>query len=91
MSNRFESRLFGFIDMVVPQRKKPKPHLDKVDQIIDWKPFEAFLKKKLRRHWYAVSNPAFPALACDLLHMIREFHLKCEDVQRSRESWSEKL
>lgn len=62
MANRFETRLCGFLDMAVSVRKRPKSHLDKVDQIINWKPIDGFLKKKLRRHKDAVGNPAYPAL-----------------------------
>jgi hypothetical protein len=48
LANRFETRLCGFLDLAVSVRKKPKSHLDKVDQIINWKPIEGFLQKKLR-------------------------------------------
>lgn len=62
MANRFETRLCGFLDLAVSVRKKPKSHLDQVDQIINWKPIESFLRKKLRRQKDAVGNPAYPAL-----------------------------
>lgn len=74
MSNRFESRLCGFLDMAVSVRKRPKSHLDKVDQIIDWKPIEGFLKKKLRRHKDAVGNPAYPALGMFKALLLQRWH-----------------
>lgn len=74
ISNRFESRLCGFIDMAVSVRKRPKSHLDKVDQIIDWKPIESFLKKKLRRHKDAVGNPAYPALGMFKVLLLQRWH-----------------
>jgi IS5 family transposase len=74
VSNRFESRLCGFLDMAVSVRKRPKSHLDKVDQIIDWKPIEGFLKKKLRRHKDAVGNPAYPALGMFKVLLLQRWH-----------------
>lgn len=74
MSNRFESRLCGFLDLAVSARKRAKTHLDKVDQIIEWKPIEGFLKKKLRRHKDAVGNPAYPALGMFKVLLLQRWH-----------------
>ena len=63
MSNRFEKPKMGFLDLAVEHGKKAKTFLDDVDRVIDWKPIEKFLKKKLRRHKDAVGNPAYPPLA----------------------------
>lgn len=62
MSNRFEERRGGFLEMAISVRKKAKTFLDDVERVIDWRPIERFLKKKLRRHRDAVGNPAYPAL-----------------------------
>jgi IS5 family transposase len=62
LANRFETRLCGFLDLVVSMRKKPKSHLDKVDQIINWKPIAGFLRKKLHRQEDAVGDSAYLAL-----------------------------
>lgn len=63
MSNRFEKPGMGFLDLAVEHGKKAKTFLDDVDQVIDWRPIERFLKKKLRRSKDAVGNPAYPPLA----------------------------
>ena len=63
MSNRFEAKRGGFLEMAISARKKAKTFLDDVDQVVDWRPIERFLKKKLRRHSDAVGNPAYPPLA----------------------------
>lgn len=63
MSNRFEKRRGGFLDMAIEHRKKPKTFLDDVERIIDWRPIEKFLKKKLRRNKDATGNPAYPAVS----------------------------
>ena len=43
--------------------KKARTFLDDVELVIDWRPIEKFLKKKLRRDKDAVGNPAYPPLA----------------------------
>lgn len=53
----------GFLDLAVEHGKKAKTFLDDVDRVIDWRPIERFLKKKLRRSKDAVGNPAYPPLA----------------------------
>lgn len=50
MSNRFEKPGVGFLDLAVSHLKKAKTFLDNVEQIVDWRPIEKFLKKKLRRN-----------------------------------------
>ena len=62
MSNRFEKPAPGFLDLDVSGLKKAKTFFDDVDRIVDWRPMESFLRKKLRRHKDAVGNPAYPAL-----------------------------
>jgi IS5 family transposase len=63
LSNRFERPGVGFLDLAVSKLKRAKTFLDDVDKVIDWRPIEIFLKKKLRRHKDAVGNPAYPPLA----------------------------
>ena len=74
MANRFESRRGGFADMAAASRRHRKTFLDDIDQIMDWKPFEGFLKKKLRRHRDAVGNPAYPALGMFKILLLQRWH-----------------
>lgn len=74
MANRFEKRRGGFLDLAVAERKRPKSFLDDVDRVIDWKPIEVFLKKKLRRHRDAVGNPAYPALGMFKVLLLQRWH-----------------
>ena len=59
MSNRFDKPPPGFLDLAIEGGKKAKTFLDDVDQVIDWRPIERLLKKKLRRNRDAAGNPAF--------------------------------
>jgi len=63
LSNRFEKRRGGFLDMAIEHRKRPKTFLDHVEKVIDWRPVERLLKKKLRRNKDAIGNPAYPAVS----------------------------
>ena len=63
MPNRFDKPTPGFMDLAIENGKKAETFLDDVDQVIDWRPIETLLKKKLRRTQNAVGNPAYPALA----------------------------
>jgi IS5 family transposase len=74
VANRFETRRGGFADMAVASRKQPKTFLDDLDKIMDWKPIEGFLKKKLRRHQDAVGNPAYPALGMFKILLLQRWH-----------------
>ena len=74
MANRFETRRGGFADMAVASRKQPKTFLDDVNRIVDWKPIESFLKKKLRRHKDAVGNPAYPPLGMFKILLLQRWH-----------------
>ena len=74
MANRFESRRGGFADMAAASRRHRKTFLDDIDQIMDWKPFKGFLKKKLRRHRDAVGNPAYPALGMFKILLLQRWH-----------------
>lgn len=74
MSNRFETRRGGFADLAAANRKQYKTFLNDVDRVIDWKPIEGFLKKKLRRHKDAVGNPAYPALGMFKVLLLQRWH-----------------
>ena len=63
MANRFETRRGGFADLAAASRRHRRTFLDDIDQIMDWKPFEGFLKKKLRRHRDAVRLSDFPCMS----------------------------
>ena len=60
--------------MAVASRKQPKTFLDDVNRIVDWKPIESFLKKKLRRHKDAVGNPAYPPLGMFKILLLQRWH-----------------
>jgi len=52
----------GIADYVVARRKRKDCFLDEIDRLIDWKPLEKLLRKKLKRIVNAVGNPAYPPL-----------------------------
>jgi len=54
----------GVADYIIAHRRRRKDtFLDEIDRLIDWKPIEKLLAKKIRRNVNAVGNPAYPALA----------------------------
>ena len=61
MSER-SSKNPGIADYVVARRKHKDCFLDEIDRLIDWKPLEKLLRKKLQRVVNAVGNPAYPPL-----------------------------
>ncbi|MCB2187101.1 MAG: transposase [Deltaproteobacteria bacterium] len=63
MSNRFERSAGGFLDLAVSQLKKANTFLEDVDRVVDWRPMEKLLKKKLRRNKDALGTLAYPALS----------------------------
>jgi len=50
----------GIADYRVSLRKRKVTFLDEIDRIIDWKPLERLLNKRLKRQPDAVGNPAYP-------------------------------
>ncbi|MBF0481013.1 MAG: hypothetical protein HQK81_03595 [Desulfovibrionaceae bacterium] len=51
----------GVADYIVAHRRKRKEtFLDEIDRLIDRKPTEKLLTKKIRRNVNAVGNPAYP-------------------------------
>ncbi len=63
MSNRFERPSPGFLDLAVSQLKKAQTFLNDVDGLINWRPIEKELRKKLGGNTDATGNPAYPSLA----------------------------
>jgi IS5 family transposase len=61
LANRFDKK-GGFADMAAIQRKRSRTTPEKIDEIIDWRPIQKILDKKLERKANAVGNPAYPAL-----------------------------
>ena len=57
MSNRFDKPPPGFLDLAIEGGKKAKTFLDDVDQVIDWRPIERLLKKKLETVRFSVYEP----------------------------------
>ena len=49
-------------DYFLQHRKFKRTFLDDIEELVDWKPIQAFLNKKLKRKANAVGNPAYPAL-----------------------------
>lgn len=60
--------------MAAARRRRVETFLDDVDRIIDWKPIEGFLRKKLCRHKDAVGNPAYPALGMFKILLLQRWH-----------------
>lgn len=63
MSNRYERVGPGCLDLAVGHLKRPKSFFEDVDRLVDWRPREKSLKKKLRRNHDPIANPAYPPLA----------------------------
>ncbi len=49
-------------DYFMGRRRTKATFLDEINAVIDWKPIQTFLAKKLNRKANAVGNPAYPAL-----------------------------
>lgn len=54
----------GLGDYFLEHRRMKSTFLDEINELIDWQPINAFLRKKIRRKANAVGNPAYPLLAC---------------------------
>jgi Transposase and inactivated derivatives, IS5 family len=52
----------GFADIAYESRRQKPSFLDKVNEIIDWRPVDKVLKKALRRKKIAPGNVPYPAL-----------------------------
>lgn len=64
-------------DYFLEHRRTKPTFLDEIDQLIDWRPIDVFLRKKIKRKANAVGNPAYPALAMfKILLLQRWYNLK---------------
>lgn len=75
MANRFEQGSSGFLDLAVEHLKKAKSFLDDVERLVDWRPIEKILKKKLRRNHDAIGNPAYPPLAMFKVLLLQRWYV----------------
>lgn len=73
----------GIADYTAARRAKRKTtFLDEIDRIIDWKPLERLMNKRLKRSADAVGNPAYPALVMfKILLLQRWYNLSDEAVE----------
>ena len=74
----------GIADYRVSLRKRKVTFLDEIDRLIDWKPLERLMNKRLKRCADAVGNPAYPALLMfKVLLLQRWYNLSDEAVEES--------
>ena len=64
----------GIADYVVARRKHKDCFLDEIDRLIDWKPLEKLLRKKLQRVVNAVGNPAYPPLSMFKILLLQRWY-----------------
>jgi IS5 family transposase len=81
MANRFDHK-GGFADVAAIERKRTKTVPEKIDEIIEWKPIEKYLNKKLKRRPNAVGAPAYPALGMFKALLLQSWY-KLSDRQLS--------
>lgn len=79
MSER--KKIPGVADYIVAHRgRRKETFLDEIDRLIDWKPIEKLLLKKLRRNVNAVGNPAYPALAMFKILLLQRWYVLSDDA-----------
>ena len=61
MGARIESQK-GFVDHFIDLSVDPQSFLSKIDQLVDWRPFEKYLSKELKRGPAAAGQPPYPDL-----------------------------
>ena len=61
MGARIESEK-GFVDHFIDLSVDPQSFLAKIDQLVDWRPFEKYLAKELKRGPAAAGQPPYPDL-----------------------------
>ena len=71
MSNRNE-RKTGFADFLIESRRRSTNVLDKINDLIDWRPIEKRLNKDLKRKPCSQGNVPYPAL-----NMFKSLLLQC--------------
>ncbi len=62
MFGRKNTKVNGFGDFVLGNRKRKPSFLDKVEILFDWAPISKFLDEALSRNPDGVGNPSYPAL-----------------------------
>ena len=71
----------GVADYIIAHRRRRKDtFLDEIDRLIDWKPIEKLLAKKIRRNVNAVGNPAYPALAMFKILLVQRWYNLSDDA-----------
>lgn len=76
-------KVLGIADYTATLRARRKStFLDEIDRLIDWKPLERLLNKRLKRSADAVGNPPYPALVMfKILLLQRWYNLSDEAVE----------
>jgi IS5 family transposase len=71
-------------DYFVGRRRSKATFLDEINALIDCKPIQAFLNKKLRRKANAIGNPAYPSLPMfKILLLQRWYNLSDPGVEQA--------
>lgn len=76
-------KVLGIADYTATLRARRKTaFLDEIDRLIDWKPLERLLNRRLKRSADAVGNPPYPALVMfKILLLQRWYNLSDEAVE----------
>lgn len=72
MTGKFTA--YTFADYIVDQRKNNHTFLDKINNIIDWKPIEDILKKRYKKVASADGRPAYPPLPMFKLLLLQRWY-----------------
>ncbi|MCP3663778.1 MAG: IS5 family transposase [Gammaproteobacteria bacterium] len=71
-------------DYFLEHRRSKPTFLDEINELIDWKPINSFLRKKIKRKANAVGNPAYPPLAMfKILLLQRWYNLSDPGVEQA--------
>ncbi len=73
MKNRNQNNT-SFVDYAVSRRKRSNDFLDRVNELVDWRPIAKFLEKKLQRKANAVGNPSYPALVMFKILLLQRWY-----------------
>ena len=82
MANQQKGPRLG--DYFLEHRRTKTTFLDEINELINWQPINAFLRKKIRRKANAVGNPAYPPLAMfKILLLQRWYNLSDPGVEQA--------
>ncbi len=71
-------------DYFLEHRRTKPTFLDEINDLIDWQPISAFLRKKIKRKANAVGNPAYPPLVMfKILLLQRWYNLSDPGVEQA--------